>query len=144
MTHGTGIQVELETTGPVQALPEVVEVNLLRIGQEALTNVIKHSRASRVKIELSFGPQEVVLQIKDNGTGFTLANCPGPSEGHFGLLGMSERAKRIGGQFIPASAPGMGTTVRVEVPLGPAEEFEWPAQAAAQPDHEQPLPALEA
>ena len=144
MTHGTGIQVELETTGPVQALPEVVEVNLFRIGQEALTNVIKHSRARRVKIELSFGPQEVVLQIKDNGTGFTLANCPGPSEGHFGLLGMSERAKRIGGQFVPTSAPGKGTTVRVEVPLGPAEEFQWPAQAAAQRDREQPLTTLEA
>jgi len=139
ITHGTPIQVELETSGPVQALPEVVEVNLLRIGQEALTNVIKHSKASRVKIELAFGPQQVALQIKDNGAGFTLENCLGPGDGHFGLQGMSERAKRIGGHFVPASAPGQGTTVRVEVPLGPTEEFRWPAQAAAQPGREQPL-----
>lgn len=144
ITHGTPIQVELEATGPVQPLPEVVEVNLLRIGQEALTNVIRHSKASRVKIELAFGPQQVVLQIKDNGTGFTLENYLGPGDGHFGLQGMSERAKRIGGHFVPASAPGKGTTVRVEVPLGPTEEFQWPAQAAAQRNHKQPLTTPEA
>jgi signal transduction histidine kinase len=144
ITHGTGIEIQLETTGPVQALPEVVEVNLLRIGQEALTNVIKHSKASQVNIELAFGPQQVVLQVRDNGMGFTPDNCLGPGDGHFGLLGMAERAKRVGGQFVPTSAPGQGTTVRVEVPLGPAEEFQWPAQAAAQQDHEPPLPPLKA
>ena len=139
ITRGTHIQVELETIGLVRALPEVVELNLLRIGQEALTNVIKHSKASRVKIELVFGPQQVVLQIKDNGKGFTLENCLGPDDGHFGLQGMSERAKRIGGQFVPASESGKGTTVRVGVPLGPGEAFQWPAEAAAQRDREQPL-----
>jgi signal transduction histidine kinase len=132
LTHGTGIEVELETTGPVRALPEVVELNLLRIGQEALTNVIKHAKASRVNIELAFGPQQVVLQIKDNGTGFTPDKCLGPDDGHFGLQGMSERAKRVGGRFLPGSAPGRGTTLRVEVPLGPTEEFQWPAHVAVQ------------
>jgi signal transduction histidine kinase len=139
ITQGTGIQVELETIGPGQPLPEVVEVNLLRIGQEALTNVLKHSRASKVSVTLEFGPQQVALQIRDNGQGFALENCLGPGDGHFGLLGMSERAKRVGGQFVPVSTPGQGTTVRVEVPLGPAEAFQWPAQTAGRLDGE---PAL--
>ena len=142
ITHGTGLEIELQTQGPTRALPEVVEDGLLRIGQEALTNVIKHAQASRVKIELEFGPQQVVLQITDNGKGFIPENCLGPADGHFGLLGMSERAKRVGGQFVPGSVPGKGTTVRVSVPLGPNEAFQWPAQAAAPPDRAQPLATL--
>jgi signal transduction histidine kinase len=128
ITGATGIKVELQTKGPAQALPEVVEENLLRIGQEALTNVIKHSRATQVKIELEFEPQGVIMQIQDNGIGFDLGTCAGPRNGHFGLLGMSERAKRVGGRCVPVSEPGKGTTVRMEVPLGPAEEFQWSAQ----------------
>jgi len=118
ITYGTGIQVEVETKGTVRALPEVVEENLLRMGQEALTNVIKHSGANLATIELEFGVDNVVLQIKDDGKGFTPDNCVGPHDGHFGLLGMAERAKRLGGQVIISSALGSGTTIRVEIPLG--------------------------
>ncbi|MDB6112690.1 MAG: integral rane sensor signal transduction histidine kinase [Pedosphaera sp.] len=122
-TYGTGIEVEVATKGPARPLPEVLEENLLRIGQEALTNVIKHSSAGGVKIELEFGNERVALQIKDDGQGFTPENSVGAPEGHFGLLGMSERAKRLGGQVLITSAPGMGTTVRVEIPSGPVQEF---------------------
>ena len=69
-----------------------------------------------VKIELHFNPQQVVLEIKDDGKGFALENCPGPDEGHFGLLGMRERAERMGGTAYISSTPGMGTKVRVEIP----------------------------
>jgi signal transduction histidine kinase len=108
-------------------LPEVVEENLLRIGQEALTNVIKHAHASQAGIELEFGADQVVLQIKDNGMGFAPENAVGPNEGHFGLLGMSERAKRLEGHLTVLSTPGKGTTVRVEIPLEPSA----PPHAAA-------------
>jgi signal transduction histidine kinase len=57
------------------------------------------------------------LTIKDNGNGFTPDNCLGPNNGHFGLLGMSERAKRLGGNILINSAPGMGTTIRMEIPI---------------------------
>jgi signal transduction histidine kinase len=117
VTCGTSIRVELEAKGPKRPLPETVEENLLRIGQEALTNVIKHSRATLVKIELEFHPLQIALEIKDNGVGFAPESSAGPREGHFGLLGMSERAKRLGGRFTLTSAPGSGTTVRVELPL---------------------------
>ena len=94
-----GIRLEVETKGDIRPLPEVVEENLLRIGQEAITNTVKHSGANWAKIQLEFAAHHVVLEIKDNGTGFTPENCAGPNAGHFGLLGMSERTKRLGGQI---------------------------------------------
>src|SRR5208282_4080480 len=98
-----------------------------RIGQEALANIIKHSGATHVDIELQFEQQQVCLQVKDNGTGFDLDKAVGPSEGHFGLLGMSERAKRLGGRFSLSSKPEEGTSVRVEIPLNPSLEFQSPS-----------------
>jgi signal transduction histidine kinase len=117
MTCGSRIQVDLETRGQTCALPEVVEENLLRIGQEAITNVIKHSGATKAKIKLEFGPQHVILEIQDNGKGFEPAHVAGPDEGHFGLLGMSERAKRLSGHLRLTSAPETGAVVRAEIPL---------------------------
>jgi len=122
ITCGTGIQIELQTKGQVRPLPEVMEENLLRICQEALTNVIKHSDATLAVIELEFADDLVALQIKDDGKGFVPGAGAGPSDGHFGLLGMTERAKRLGGQVFLSSIPGSGATVRVEIPLShPAE-----------------------
>ncbi|MDB6017153.1 MAG: hypothetical protein JWR19_1642 [Pedosphaera sp.] len=121
-TYGTGIRVEIETKGQTRPLPEVIEENLLRVGQEALTNVIKHSNAKLAKIEFEFAAHQVALQIKDDGAGFSPENSVGPRDGHFGLLGMSERAKRVGGQMILVSAPGLGTTVRLEIPLSSTPE----------------------
>ncbi len=122
----TGIRVDIETKGQVRPLPEVIEENVLRIGQEAITNAVKHSDANCIKIALDFGEQNVALEVKDDGKGFEPENCPGPNDGHFGLLGMSERAKRFGGQIRISSAPGDGTSVRVEFPI---------AQAAAEAGH---------
>jgi signal transduction histidine kinase len=112
-----GIRIDMETTGGSGSLSEIAEENLLRIGQEAITNVVKHSGATEVKIELRFSPQKVVLQIKDDGKGFTPEACVGPDEGHFGLLGIRERAERLNGQVQLTSAPGQGTRVRVEIPV---------------------------
>ncbi len=123
ITSGTGIQVEVETKGKTRTLPEVVEENLLRMGQEALTNVIKHSGATLTNIELEFDAQQVVLQVRDDGKGFAPENCVGPRDGHFGLLGMAERAKRLGGQVLITSGPNKGTTVRVEIPLSRVPEM---------------------
>jgi signal transduction histidine kinase len=122
ITQGAGLQVELKTRGDIHALPEVVEENLLRICQEALTNVIKHAGASKVSVELEFNSDHVALQVGDNGRGFDPNHCVGPKDGHFGLLGMSERAKRINGRFRVVSEPQSGTKVRLEVPIEPVEE----------------------
>jgi signal transduction histidine kinase len=73
-------------------------------------------------IELDYGPKNVVLQVKDNGKGFALDHCAGPREGHFGLLGIKERAKRLQGEIDFFSAPNAGTTVRVKIPI-PHESY---------------------
>jgi signal transduction histidine kinase len=116
MTEGPGVKFEVQTAGNAKSLPEVVEENLLRIGQEAVTNIVKHSGATQARLTLEFGAEKFILQVTDNGSGFAAENGSGPRNGHFGILGMSERAKRIGGQVSVTSAPGEGTTVRVEIP----------------------------
>jgi signal transduction histidine kinase len=132
ITSGLSIQVELRTIGRVRPLPEVVEENFLRIGREALANVVKHAQASAVNLLLDFEPHRVVLQIQDNGLGFEPSAAPGPTQGHFGLLGMSERAKRLDGQFHLISVPGQGTTLLVEIPLEPSSPPVPPAAAPTQ------------
>jgi signal transduction histidine kinase len=117
MTDGTNIQIHVETKGQVRLLSEVVEENLLRIGQESVTNVIKHSGASRVKIELEFRAQSVVLRVHDDGRGFTPETSVGAHEGHFGLMGLKERTKRLEGKLTLESAPGAGTRLEVEIPI---------------------------
>jgi len=116
LTNGTGIVVQVETSGESRLLSEIVEENLLRIGQEAVTNAIKHSGAPTLKLELRYQPEVVVMQIQDNGRGFAPDTCAGPRDGHFGLLGIRERTERLGGRVVITSSPGNGSVVRVEIP----------------------------
>ncbi len=96
-------------------LPAPVEMNLLRIGQEAVANAVKHGRARHVSIELRFAPASVCLRVSDDGDGFP-AGQPSPT-GHFGLLDMRERAQSMGSHLRVESEPGQGTCIAVEVPL---------------------------
>jgi signal transduction histidine kinase len=125
IASNAGVRVEVETKGKVCPLPEVIEEALLRIGQEAVTNTVKHADAHCIKIVLDFSQPQVVLEIRDDGKGFVPESCPGANDGHFGLLGMSERAKRVGGQTTVTSAPGTGTGIRVEIPV-PQPETQQP------------------
>ncbi|KAM3093315.1 PAS domain S-box protein, partial [Phormidesmis sp. 146-12] len=102
-----------EIEGTVYALPTEIENNLLRIGQEALTNAIRHAHADEIRVELIYDRDRVCLRVKDNGQGFGVGSIPA-SEG-FGLLGMSERAERIGAQLTIRSQPGQGTEMIVTV-----------------------------
>jgi signal transduction histidine kinase len=115
--NGAGMRLEIQTAGEAGALSEVVEENLLRISQEAVTNAVKHSGAKLVKIEITFEPRRVALRIQDDGRGFSPESCPGPKDGHFGLLGIHERAQHVGGSVQIASTSGAGTTVLVEIPV---------------------------
>jgi signal transduction histidine kinase len=117
MVEGTGMKLDFRADGPMRGLPEVVEENVLRIGQEALTNVGKHSQAAHVTVRLTVEPGVLRLVVQDDGEGFEQGAMPG--EGHFGILGMTERAKRLSGGIVFRSAPGRGTTLILEVPLNP-------------------------
>jgi len=116
IAEGTNLKLEIATTGDVRALSEVTEENLLRISQAAVTNVIKHAHATEVNISLHFGGHDVRLRIKDNGQGFDPNKVLGASEGHFGLLGITERVKRLNGNIQVTSTPGQGTCLEVLVP----------------------------
>lgn len=122
LASGTALQVDVAITGERRRLPEIVEENLLRIGQESMTNVVKHSGATRVVLRLEFTPHSVVLEVRDNGSGLDAGRVGGRADRQFGLLGMSERAKRLGGRFEISGTPGEGTTVRVIIPLEASAE----------------------
>jgi signal transduction histidine kinase len=95
--------------------PDVAD-HLLRIGQEALTNALRHAGASLIDVELTFAEAEVRLCIHDNGQGFAV-DGPG-REGGYGLVGMRERAGILGAELVVSSAPQQGTrvTVRWRIP----------------------------
>ncbi len=114
MATGNGIQTICHVRGTSYFLPPVVESNLLRIGQEAFTNTLKHSHASEVQIELVYMPGQVQLRVQDNGQGFDpdLRLTKG-----YGLLSMRERSQKIGAELTITSKPGAGTEVAIAVPV---------------------------
>ncbi len=98
-------------------IPQLIGDNVLKIGKEAITNVLKHADASVLNIDLTTTDDLISLTVNDDGSGFTPATVPDGKTGHFGLLGMGERAERIGGKLDITSLPGKGTTIRIAVPL---------------------------
>jgi signal transduction histidine kinase len=116
-TAGSGVDVDVDVDGERCELPQEMEQHLLRIAQEAVTNVLKHAGASRIWIKLHTEARKLYLRIKDNGHGFEQDGVFASLGGHFGLIGMRERAERLGGELHLASHPGEGTEVEVRVPL---------------------------
>jgi PAS domain S-box-containing protein len=125
-----GLAVELETDLPGERPPAHVETACFRIAQEALTNVVRHARARRVRVEAKRRGPEIHIRICDDGVGFDLASVRAEAveAGGFGLLGMQDRARLVGGQIAVESRPGGGTRIQVRIPLAPAEE---PVEAGA-------------
>jgi ligand-binding sensor domain-containing protein/two-component sensor histidine kinase len=117
LTAQTGVQAQLQVSGAFRELDHLIESNLLRIGQEAITNAVKHARAQRIDISLEFDANIVRLSVRDNGRGFDCDQPPAAAGGHFGLVGMRERAEQIGGKLTVSSSPGAGTEISAEVPL---------------------------
>ena len=112
-----GIAAEVQVQGTPRELPADVQVVLLRAAQEALANVRKHAAASSVGVRLDYRPRGVSLQVTDDGTGFSApAGAAAGGAAGYGLLGMRARVEQVSGTLEIVSAPGAGTTVRVEVP----------------------------
>jgi len=112
------LQIEFHKDGLERRLPAAAELAIYRIAQEALNNVARHAQASAASLTFSFLPGEVVLEVSDNGKGFEVPKSPAefaPS-GHFGLLGLYERAELIGASLKIQSTPGEGTRLSVHLP----------------------------
>jgi signal transduction histidine kinase/ligand-binding sensor domain-containing protein len=106
-------------------LTKEAEINLYRIVQESLNNIIKHAGATEASVTLQIEGDRLRLRIRDNGRGFDARTALGVSEGlGFGLTGMVERAKLLGGQLKFTSEPGRGTEVEAQIPISPHLKIE--------------------
>jgi DNA-binding NarL/FixJ family response regulator/signal transduction histidine kinase len=119
-----GIPTQFILSGDEQTLNPEQRSALLRIAQEALANARKHSQAQRVRVGLQFGVEDVTLLVEDDGVGFDqeARDAPGP-QGGYGLIGMSERVRMLGGELRIESTPGWGTRVQARLPYRPASSL---------------------
>ncbi len=113
--HDVAIELELEAAGTGQ--PPDAAREILRIAQEALQNALRHAKARRVTLRMTDVAGRFVLEVADDGVGFD-PDDPALRSRRLGLTSMQERAQRAGGELAVASAPGTGTTVRLELPRG--------------------------
>ena len=118
-TKKTGIHVSLTAFAEVEKLDGTKLTMLYRVALEALTNVARHAQANRVEMSLRKLPNAVGMEIKDNGISFDVEQVlHGKKNKRLGLLGMRERVEMVGGKFTVKSAPGHGTTIQAQIPLG--------------------------
>jgi len=104
----------LTVDGDPYDLPDQKELILFRIFQEVINNVIKHAQASLIDVYVSFNPDKLILQIKDNGKGFDLNSI---SNHGSGIRNMKNRSQLIGATYYIESQPGKGTSIKVELPV---------------------------
>jgi signal transduction histidine kinase len=114
---GIGADLEADAYADGRPLPPAAEIQLVRIVQEALSNVRKHAEATTATVRLTSATGTLRLEIEDDGRGFDAARRGGDGWPRFGMQTMRERAKAIGGSFAITSTPGRGTIVSVELPL---------------------------
>ena len=119
VTGSTPIQVAVEIDPIDHALTNEAEINLYRIVQESLNNIVKHSEASRAEVAIKRNNGDMQITIRDNGKGFvpSATSTNGPHGHGFGLLNIAERAHLLGGKQVIHSAPGQGTTIMINLAL---------------------------
>jgi len=127
ITDTKDVRLKLKLDRVARKLPAEVEYNLLRIASEAVSNSVKHSGARNIEVTLESTPEALLLKVHDDGSGFGKDGV-GLRPGHYGIIGMKERATQIGANLALESEPGHGTTVSVLLPSGraaaPAERVE--------------------
>jgi signal transduction histidine kinase len=114
LCQGRSVTCDVEVEGTPVHLPHDVQGQLFRIAQEALANALKHAEAQHIQVRLCYEGGRVRLSVADDGRGFDQGSAQGAQAGHFGLVGMRERAERIGSLAID-SRPGAGTRIEVMV-----------------------------
>ncbi len=114
---GSPVRIMIDVSGIRRKLPEQVVQNVLRIAQEAVTNALKHAQPETIWVNLEMEAAQLCVRVRDDGRGFPHSDSFSASAGHFGLVGMRERAQRVGGQLKICSQIGTGTEVEILVPL---------------------------
>ena len=116
LADATHLESELQVIGNARRFAPVVENNLLRIGQEAITNAVKHAQAKHIEVVLKFDERQFEMSVSDDGRGFDPAHPP-TSEGGLGLTSMRERAAELNDTLTVNNAPEKGTVIRFLLPL---------------------------
>ena len=122
MTSALAIKADYHVTGAPFPLEEEVEAVLYRIGQEAVTNALRHASPTTIRINLEYRDGLVELSVKDDGCGFLVKD--GFHGNGFGVIGMYERAQKVGGDLKIESSRGRGTVVTAVVPVPVLSETE--------------------
>jgi signal transduction histidine kinase len=118
-----GPQIELQLRGRFQENPALrdaeglLAVEVAAVVQEALTNAIRHAGGRHILVDLDVTMDNVRLAVQDDGRGIDKTPQPSGTQGHFGLVGMRERARRLGAMLLIESPAGGGTVIRLDVPL---------------------------
>jgi signal transduction histidine kinase len=115
-TLGTPVQFTLTTTGQAHHFETSIEQHLLRIGEQAVLNSVRHANASEVHLKLQYDDDAVRLRVSDNGRGFDASHLDGDDQ-RYGLVGMKERTDQAGGHLSIVTHPGGGTAVEVVIPV---------------------------
>ena len=111
--EGTTIRLNFSVEGTARDAGHDIEGNLLRICEEAVANAVKHGNPTQVEVKLQYTDKELQLRIRDNGCGFNPNGPDGSKAGHFGLVGIRERASSLAGKVSLNSRPGQGTDIIV-------------------------------
>jgi signal transduction histidine kinase len=124
-TSSAGVEVTVRREGIARELPASIDMSAYRIVQEALTNVVKHARASACEVLLRYTDAELIAEVTDGGAGVPVLVGAGDwsaqASGGHGIIGMRERLALVGGQLTVGPLPGYGFQVRARIPLPPAE-----------------------
>ncbi len=119
LVEGSGARLSYQVEGRARSLPGPVEIHILRMAQQAVANAVQHAAPKEIGVRLEYNAEAVTLEVRDDGRGFDPA-APAP-RGHFGILGIRERANKIHAVLTLDSAPGAGTTIRAVVPASASE-----------------------
>jgi Signal transduction histidine kinase len=116
ISHEFGVPVEHRITGRPFALDQSIAHELLMVVREALHNAIRHGQPSKVQVNIDFGKDDFSVHVRDDGRGFDPVPVSASSNGHYGIIGMRERVKRVGGTLTLDSRPGEGTELTLRLP----------------------------
>ena len=114
MSDDGASEIAFESVGGARPLPARIEAGMYRIARESLTNAVRHSGASKILVRVVTTPEEIELSVEDDGKGFETSEIP---KERYGLVGVNERARLLGGEMSLETSVGTGTRIAVRIPL---------------------------
>jgi signal transduction histidine kinase len=119
LTRDAGTEIDVTVEGRERSLNVTMGNDVLQVGRQAITNALQHAHARKIHVLLSYGERLLQIRVQDNGRGINEETLNLGRPGHYGIIGMKERAERLGGSISIGSRVGKGTEVTLTVPAHP-------------------------